>query len=226
MGGRGSYSYSGGERGGRGPGEPLQAFAVASLNKGTAGGTSPEAAVARFREQLMDSKYEHSAFIDDNGYVHALGSTKQEGRTKVASLSTVAKQKGVSSIIHNHPFGGSDGRKYGGPLSKGDLRYIAQAYAASNGKVNRMIATSNEGTYSARVTKSVSLGQVDRAARKADASLKGKNFRSEKAMWRAVNDAYTKEFGKIGINISYDKQAKRSKKLVTQRTGTYSTGLL
>ena len=219
MGGRGAYSYSGSRGGGRS--KPLQAFAVASLNQGVAGGTNPEAAVARFREQLMDSKSEHSAYIDDSGYVHALGSTREEGSTRVADLSYVAKQKGVSAVIHNHPHGGSDGRKYGGPLSYDDLVYITNAYARSNGKVNRMIATSNEGTYSARVTKSVTKGQITRAANKADASLKGKKYRSEKAMWKAVNDAYAKEFSKIGINISYDKQAKHSKKLVTQRTGTY-----
>lgn len=41
-------------------------------------------------------------------------------------------------------------------------------------------------------------------------------------MWRAVNSAYTSEFGKIGINITYEKQSKRSGKLVTQKTGTFS----
>lgn len=71
MGGRGSYSYSG-KRSAK-DGSTLSAYAVASLNKGTAGGTTVESAIARFREQLMDNRYEHSAYIDDAGYVHALG---------------------------------------------------------------------------------------------------------------------------------------------------------
>lgn len=43
-------------------------------------------------------------------------------------------------------------------------------------------------------------------------------------MWRAVNKAYTytSEFAKIGIEISYEKQPKKSGLLVTQKTGTYA----
>lgn len=41
------------------------------------------------------------------------------------------------------------------------------------------------------------------------------------ALWRAVNTAYTSEFGKIGIKTKYTSQPKTSKWLVTQRTGTY-----
>lgn len=62
---------------------------------------------------------------------------------------------------------------------------------------------------------------MTKAASRADASLKGKKFQSERAMWRAVNDAYTSEFGKIGISISFTGQKKRSSKLTTQKTGTY-----
>ena len=141
MGGRGSYSYSG-KRSAK-DGSTLSAYAVASLNKGAAGGTTVESAIARFREQLMDNRYEHSAYIDDAGYVHALGSTGNEGSTRVAPLSAVAHEKGASTIIHNHPHGGADGRKWGGPLSGGDLEYIASAYNRSGGRVKRIVATSN-----------------------------------------------------------------------------------
>lgn len=220
MGGSGAYSYSGGSS--SKDTSVLSAYAVASLNRGVAGGTSVEAAVGRFREQLMDKKHEYSAYIDDAGYLHALGSTGKEGSTKVAPLSAIAHEKGVSSIIHNHPFGGSDGRKWGGPFSQADLEYIASAYNASNGSVKRIIATSNEGTYSAVVTKSVSNKSVRSAAKRADASVRGKKYQSEIAMWRAVNSAYTSEFAKIGINITYEKQPKRRSKLVTQKMGSYS----
>lgn len=169
----------------------------------------------------MDKKTEYSAYIDDLGYVHSLGSTGKEGETKVAPLATIAKEKEVSTIIHNHPYGGSDGRKWGGPLSEADLSHIADAYLLTNGKVNCIVATSNEGTYSAKVTKAVSQGQVKSAAARADASLSGKKFQSEIAMWRAMNKAYTSEFAKIGIEITYDKQKKRTGKLVTQKTGIY-----
>lgn len=219
MGGRGAYSYSGSRE--HSDKTPLSSFAVASLNRGTAGGTSVESAIDRFREQTMDKKVEYSAYIDGAGYVHSLGSTGKEGSTKVAPLSSVANEKGVSTIIHNHPHGTSDGRKWGGPFSKGDMEYIASAHAMSGGKVNRIIATSNEGTYSARVKKPVTKKQVDEAASLADSSLKGKKFQSEKAMWRAVNSAYTSEFGKIGIEITFKSQKKKQSKLITQKTGTY-----
>lgn len=221
MGGRGAYSYSG-NTGGVGDDTPLSAYAVSSLNRGIAGGTTVDAAVERFREQLMNQRYEYSAYIDDAGYIHALGSTGKEGSTKVAPLSAVAKEKGVSAIIHNHPFGGSDGRKWGGPLSGGDLKYVASAYQKSGGKVNRIIATSNEGTYTAKVTKAVTRKQVNGAISRAEKTLKtGKKYQSEIAMWRAVNKAYTSEFAKIGINITFDSRPKKSKKLVTQKIGRY-----
>lgn len=220
MGGRGAYSYSASKLEVE-DNTPLSAYAVASLNRGTAGGTTPAAAISRFRKQLMNKKVEYSAFLDDSGYFHALGSTGKEGSTKVAPLSAVANEKGVSTIVHNHPHGGSDGRKWGGPLSGGDLKYVAAAYTASKGKVNRIVATSNEGTYSARVTRKVTKRQVNGAIRRADNLLSGKKFQSEKAMWRATNDAYAAEFGKIGIAISFEPARKRSGKLVTQKIGTY-----
>lgn len=219
MGGRGAYSYSGSTS--IRNSDPLNAYAVASLNRGTAGGTTVGAAIDRFREQLMNEKVEYSAYIDDAGYIHALGSTGKEGSTKVAPASAVAKEDGVSTIIHNHPFGTSDGRKWGGPLSEGDISYVARAYADSGGRINRIVATSNEGTYSARVTRPVTQRQVRDAAARADRSLSGRKFQSEISMWRAVNNAYTSEFAKIGINITYTKQRKRSDRLVTQRTGSY-----
>lgn len=219
MGGRGAYSYSGG--GSIGSSTPLSAYAAASLNRGAAKGTTTEQAINRFREQMMDRKHEFSAYIDDAGYIHALGSTGKEGSTKVAPLSAIAHEKGISTVIHNHPFGGSDKRKWGGPFSEGDLRYIASAHRASGGKVKRIVATSNEGTYTAVVKKGVSDKQVKAAAARAEKAVVGKKYQSEIAMWRAVNSAYTSEFAKIGIDISYKKQPKRSKKLVTQKTGVY-----
>lgn len=219
MGGRGAYSYSG--NGSVKNSAPLSAYAVASLNKGAHKGTTVESAIARFREQLMNSKYEYSAYVDDAGYIHSLGSTGKEGSTKVAPLSSIANEKGVTTIVHNHPFGGSDGRKWGGPLSHGDLAYVASVYNATGGKLNRIVATSNEGTYSAIVRKRVTQRQVSRAASRADAAVKGKKYQSEIAMWRAVNAAYTSEFAKIGIEITYTKQPKKTGRLVTQKTGRY-----
>ncbi len=221
MGGRGAYSYSG-MGGSVSDDTPLSAYAVASLNSGIAGGTTVDSAVSRFREQLMNQKVEHSAYIDDLGYIHALGSTGKEGSTKVAPLSAVAKEKGIFTVIHNHPFGGSDGRRYGGPLSGADLRYLVDAHIASGGRVKRMIATSNEGTYSALITKSVTRKQVKNAIARAERKLdNGKKFQSEIAMWREVNKVYTSEFAKIGVKIDYKEQTKKSKRFITQKIGEY-----
>ena len=221
MGGRGSFSASGRMQGGSKSNDPLNAYAVASLNKGIASGTTREQATARFREQLMNERYEYSAYIDNNGYIHSLGSVGKEGSTKVAPMSTIAKEKNVSTVIHNHPHGGSDGRKWGGPLSEADLSYITSAYNVSGGKINTMIATAREGTYSARVTKRVANKQFKNAIKKAEASLSGKKYQSEGGMWKAINKAYTSEFAKIGVIISFTKQTKANSKLVTQKIGTY-----
>ena len=220
MGGRGNYSYSSNNTS-VASSEPLPAYAAASLNRGIAGGTTTDSAINRFRDQMMDKKVEYSAYIDDRGYVHALGSTVKEGSTAVAPISAVAKEKGISTIVHNHPDGTSDGRKWGGPFSSADLSYIASAYSQSNGNINRMVATAKEGTYSAVVKKPVSQLKVGSAAKAADAKVKGMKFQSEKAMWREVNKAYTEEFSKIGIDITYTPQKKTKSKLVTQQIGTY-----
>lgn len=221
MGGRGAYSYNASGAKPIASSDPLTAYAVASLNRGAAKGTTVDSAIDRFREQLMNEKVEYSAYIDDAGYIHALGSMNKEGSTKVAPLSAVAKERGISTVIHNHPYGGSDGRKWGGPFSEGDISYIASMYAASKGKVNRIVATSNEGTYSAVVTRPLSQKQVRAAAKRADAAVRGKKYQSEIAMWRAVNSAYTSEFGKLGVNITFSPQKKQNEKMTTQTIGTY-----
>lgn len=220
MGGRGAFSYSG-SRESTASSLPLSSYAVASLNKGVAAGTSVESAVDRFREQTMEKKVEYSAYIDDAGYIHALGSVGQEGETKIAPLSAIAKEKNVSSVVHNHPYGTSDGRKWGGPFSRKDMEYIASVYSMSNGKINRLVATAREGTYSAHIKKTVTQSQVANAAKSADSRASKKIYRSEKAMWKAVNKAYTSEFGKIGIEITFKSQKKKQSKLVTQKTGIY-----
>ena len=220
MGGRGTYSYSGSSNNSASS-KPLSAYAVASLNKGVAKGTTYEQAIERFREQLMTKKVEYSAYIDDNGYAHALGSIGEEGATKIASPSVIAKEKGVSTVIHNHPYGGSDGRFWGGTFSEADLSYISATYNKSNGGINKIIATSKEGTYTATVKKRISGKQIQATHRKAEQAIKGKKFQSEKAMWKALNTSLTKEFGKIGINIKFNEQTSKKKKLVTQKIGTY-----
>ena len=134
-----------------------------------------------------------------------------EGETTAMYISKLIKPTGikVTRIASGVPVGG-------------DLEYIASAYDMSGGRVKRIVATSNEGTYSALVTKSVSGKAVRSAVKRADATVRGRKYQSEIAMWRAVNKAYTSEFAKIGIEISYEKQPKKSGLLVTQKTGTYA----
>lgn len=40
-------------------------------------------------------------------------------------------------------------------------------------------------------------------------------------MWKAVNDAYTREFGKIGIEITFTPQSKTRDKFITEKIGEY-----
>ena len=221
MGGRGSVSYSGSREHTGGKEQPLTAYAVASLNKGVSSGTTSDDAMNRFRDQMMDKKVEYSAYIDDNGYIHALGSSGKEGSTGVAPFENLRNEKGNLTVIHNHPHGTSDGRIWGGSFSENDLRYVATAYYVTNGKVNRIVATAREGTYIANVKRKVTDKQVRRAAARAEKNAKKEKYTSEKAMWRNVNAAYAKEFGKIGIEITFtDKKVTRDK-LATQKTGTY-----
>jgi hypothetical protein len=225
MGGRGSYSITGygdgGVGGGGTLGAPLPAYAVASLNRDTAKGTTPEAAIQRFREQLMNQKYEYSAFVDDAGYVHSMTSAGKEGSTGIAPLASVAKEKGVSTIVHNHPHGGSDGRKWGGCLSGTDLETAATMYRLTGGKVNKIVATSNEGTYIATVKKSIPSKTVKATVEKARTAAKKKEYGSELAMWRGLSDSYTKAFAKVGISIEFIPGTSKSAKFVTQQTGYY-----
>ena len=84
-----------------------------------------------------------------------------------------------------------------------------------------MVATAREGTYSAKVRKNVSVEQASAAAKRANRDLKGKRFQSERALWDAVNHAYTSEFAKIGIDITFSPQGKRTGKLITKKLGNY-----
>lgn len=222
MGSRGTYSFTATQRH-MVADEELDAFAVASLNVGTAKGTTPDKAIERFRQQLMNESVEYSAYLDSNGYFHALGSIGNEGETAIASLKTVANEKGITTIVHNHPHGGSDNRKWGGPFSKDDLIVLAQKNATSGGKIIQMVATAREGTYKAKIKKKVTSSQVEKAAKKAEKSIENKPYWSEKGMWKLIHNAYSKEFDKIGIKISFEKQRKKKGRLVTQKIGTYET---
>lgn len=172
---------------------------------------------------MMGEGVEYSAYIDDKGYVHALASNRREGESSLAPVSAIEKESGVSTVIHNHPHGGSDGRKWGEPLSEADLRNIAAKYRASGGKIYRMVATSREGIYTAVVTKNVKDYKVRLAAAKADNEIRsGRNkYSSELAMWKAVQAAYKKEFAKLGIKLSFSKEGSRKDRLVTQKIGDY-----
>lgn len=227
MGGRGAYSASGlADSLGRGHTSkaPISIFAAASLNKGSAAGTTPEAAESRFREQLLGSHVEYSAYIDKAGYVHALASTREEGSTGVMPLSQLAHEKGITTLIHNHPHFGS--RAYGGTFSKADITMAVKNYVATKGAVNTIKATAKEGTYIAVVTKNiynkdVNKYKITRAAnRAAKNAWDGKTFSTKKAMWQALHTETAKEMAKLGIVITF-KPAKKAnkKKLVTQKIG-------
>lgn len=227
MGGRGAYSASGllmEHEHGHASNVPLSIYAAASLNKGSAAGTTPEAAASRFREQLLGSHVEYSAYIDKAGYVHALASTGKEDSTGVIPLSRLAHEKGITTVIHNHPHFGS--RMYGGTFSASDIEVAFKNYVETKGAINTIKATAKEGTYIAVVTKNiynkrVTEDSIATAANRAETrAWRGKTFSTRKAMWQALHTETAKEMANLGINISFKPATNATKgKLVTQKIG-------
>lgn len=218
MGGRGAYSYSSVERNDSSGAEPLSAYAVAAINRDISRGTNPEAAIARFRENMMDENVEYSAYIDDYGYAHALASAGDAHSTQMAPLNEIAHERAVSRIIHNHP---GVGRKWGGPLSDADIQTLVQGYNYTKGRINAIVATAREGTYSARMTRPVTHFEVDTAINKAKQTAYKRKYTSEMAMWRGVHNAYASELGKIGIELTFNEGRRKRRRLITQKIGTY-----
>lgn len=227
MGGRGAYSASGlsmeHDRG-HANNVPLSLYATASLNKGSAVGTTPEAAASRFREQLLGSHVEYSAYIDRAGYVHALAGTGEKGSTGIVPLSRLVHEKGITTLIHNHPHFGD--RAYGGTFSAADIKTAFRNYVATKGTVNTIKATAKEGTYTAVVTKNVYNKRVTEdsiaaAANRAETrAWRGKTFSTKKEMWQAIHTETAKEMANLGINISFKPAINATKgKLVTQKIG-------
>ena len=220
MGGRGGISFSSkNTSGGIQNASRLDEFAVADLNTHNAKGASMDTAIVKFYMKTRNEKKEYSAYIDNNGYVHALASSGKEGKTGVIPASKLKNEKGKETVIHNHPHGGS--RKYGGPLSSADYTYIAAAYIQTKGQVKQIIATSNEGVYRARVVRKPSVTSVKAAAKRAETKTASKKYSSEKALWKAYNDNSAKELLKQGIVVTFTPfNHKSSDKLVTQKIRT------
>ena len=139
-------------------------------------------------------------------------------------LSQFAHEKGITTVIHNHPHFGD--RAYGGTFSAADIRNAFRNYVATKGAVNTIKATAKEGTYVAVVTKNiynkrVTEGKIAAAADKAKArAWRGKTFSTKKAMWQAIHTETAKEMANLGINISFKPAINATKsKLVTQKIG-------
>lgn len=234
MGGRGVSSFSSNKSKSANDLISFDEYAVASLNKGTTKGTSWETAIERFANQLYDEKVEYSAYIDNNGYIHALASTQEKGETGVIPISKLKNEKGVETVIHNHPH--NENRLYGGGFSGDDYSYIADAYNRTNGQVKFMVATSNEGIYVARVLKRTDVDNVEdahkRAVKKTDKAAesirkrtKGKTTEEkeksfQKNYWKVYNDNCTKELEEVGIYTMFAPAGNKDKidgKLITQK---------
>lgn len=127
-------------------------------------------------------------------------------------LSQLAHEKGITTLIHNHPHFGN--RAYGGTFSKADITVAVKNYVATKGVVNTIKATAKEGTYIAVVTKNiyskgVNKNKIARAAsRAAKNAWDGKTFSTKKAMWQALHTETAKEMAKLGIVITF-KPAKK-----------------
>lgn len=100
-------------------------------------------------------------------------------------LSQLAHEKGITTLIHNHPHFGN--RAYGGTFSKADITVAVKNYVATKGAVNTIKATVKEGTYIAVVTKNiyskgVNKNKIARAAsRAAKNAWDGKTFSTKKS---------------------------------------------
>lgn len=211
MGGRGAYSFTYQVFGAGGKDIPLKLYATSAVNAGGVRDKGHEAAVERFRSLMLTQKVEYSAYVDNQGFMHALGSTQEVGRTRVASLTQLAKQKGVSAVIHNHP--SSKGRWYGGSFSANDILFLGGAFYLTNGKINTIYATANEGTYKAVFTKQgVREKDIKRAMRKAESTMHGSIFRTKKKMWDTYHNAVKNELAPLGIEVSFTKNKKKFRK--------------
>lgn len=211
------FSYASGGHRGSGKLSSLDPYAIGSLNTGISKGTTYDDAVQRFREQLIKQKNEFSAYVDESGYIHALASSGTKDHTGVLPSSNVKNEKGITTIIHNHPHFG--GRIYGGTFSEDDLQYVVREFAISRGKINTIIATAKEGIYTARVSKNVSERALSNAYSRAEKAVKNKRYLTRKAAWADFHGALAKEMGKknIGIQLSFSNNATKKNKLVTQK---------
>lgn len=105
--------------------------------------------------------------------------------TGVMPLSQLAHEKGITTLIHNHPHFGN--HAYGGTFSKVDVTVAVKNYVATKGVVNTIKATAKEGTYIAVVTKNIYRKGVNKykiaraASRAAKNAWDGKTFSTKKA---------------------------------------------
>ena len=215
MGGRGAtYSYNGDR--GRGDAMPVSPYAIGSLNKGTNKGTNIEQAKNRFRSQMLNQKIEYSAYYDSDGYIHSLGSSGQKGTTAVESFSTVAKEKRITGVIHNHPY--QEWAGGGATFSKADIKYLKSSYDQTNGRIREIVATAKEGIYTARISrkKVPTDRQISRALSNADKKSTG-SYSSKKKMRETIHNDLANELGKIGIEVTFTSNSANSDKLITQK---------
>lgn len=85
-------------------------------------------------------------------------------------LSQLAHEKGITTLIHNHPHFGSC--MYDGTFFAADIKIAFRNYVETKEAVNTIKATAKEGTYIAVVTKNiyskgVNKNKIARAASRA-----------------------------------------------------------
>lgn len=135
--------------GGAGGGEYDEKLLPASLNVGTKGKHSVDAAIDRFRQKYSNADREYGVAVDDRGYAHE---HIQGGKTSVG----VYGGKGLT-IIHNHPSGGA--------FSKADLQVLARTN--NKGIVATSSNTSKKSTYHIEKTSHFKAKEFDKAVAKA-----------------------------------------------------------
>ncbi len=203
MGGRGSISFTYTDHRSK-DGAIYIRKPVARLNTGGGGGASVEVTIEKFRKAYKNDDFMHSAYVDEFGFAHALGTSMQSTYTTVTPLKSIKTASNPMAIVLNQPARIND--TFGGSFSSASLNYLGISHGLSSGKTREMYLTAPEGTYKARIRghKAPSQEDISGAHNKAKSLTTERKYYSKRSMWKSYNKNLTDEMDKIGIDITFN----------------------